>query len=878
MTASAAQLGFAGEFVLFLASVAGIALVTIRRGAGGEMYQARLGLIGGYAAMGTAAFLHGSLLVTDPGASGVRIPRLAGLAVAAIASLLPAPGLLRWTRLAGLAAVGLAEVLGGGASDVSRLIGGGVLLLASVASSRRSIPARVAAGGAVTVLVVVLGVSVALSAVVVDNVEDEAQRRTDARAGAEALALEQRPRDSLNTASSAAQILQESTALAGPLVALADDPASPAGQDAGQRLPSILNRIGNEILFASGSLAYVTSGGQTIPGPGIDTKGLQVEVAGLEVVAEALANQAGVTSVAILGNRVVAVGASPVVVATPDGPRLTGVTVAVEVVDSAGLQARTVGDPQLSLALVTRDGVLARTPESPSAAALRRAADRALDEDRPTTAEAEGRFLAASPVHAGSQPILAVVASAPMTLLDETRESLFRTLFLVALGGALLALALAAFVGERIGRGLRRLTAAAGEIRIGNLDARASLDAHDELGVLGGAFDTMAVSLRTMTDELRDAAIDEARLRSRMEAVVGGMGEAVVAVNVDGLVTDFNHAAEALFRLDADKVRGRPASALRVTTDDGKDLAAHLDSNTPGWAGAGMVTGRGGKEVPVALTVGPLRDPAGAWSGAVAVLRDMRREQEVERMKTEFLSNISHELKTPLTPIKGYAGMLATRDVSPAKTKQFAMEITSAAGQLERVITQLVSFATAAAGRLQPRPERVPARQLLDETLVRWADRVDAPHPIDRRVSRGTPDLFVDRRYVEQALDELIDNALKYSPAGGRISLVAEVGVPNGDGPYVELSVTDRGVGVAEARKETIFGDFAQADGSATREFGGLGLGLALVRSVVEAHGGALRCRSKEGRGSTFTLVLPAAQDAEPATKVKRGRAAKVRT
>jgi len=262
--------------------------------------------------------------------------------------------------------------------------------------------------------------------------------------------------------------------------------------------------------------------------------------------------------------------------------------------------------------------------------------------------------------------------------------------------------------------------------------------------------------------------------------------------------------------------------------------------------------------VPVLLSAAPLRAPAGGVAGAVALLRDVRREREIERMKTEFLSNISHEMKTPLTPIKGYAGMLARRDVPPDRTREFATEILASASQLERVITQLVNFASAAAGRLDPRPERIAPRSLLDGAVERWNDRIAGSHRIERRVSRGTPELLVDRRLVDQALDELLDNAVKYSPDGGRIVLQAEPG-GNGSAHLVQLSVSDRGVGIPPERAELIFADFAQADGSSTRQFGGLGLGLPFVRSVARAHGGEVRLRSVAGRGSTFTIELPAA-------------------
>jgi signal transduction histidine kinase len=328
-----------------------------------------------------------------------------------------------------------------------------------------------------------------------------------------------------------------------------------------------------------------------------------------------------------------------------------------------------------------------------------------------------------------------------------------------------------------------------------------------------------------------------------------------------------------MFATTASAVRGRPIDELRIVGDDGRDIAArHVDQTSTVWSGGGVVHRADGTEVPRAITVGAQHDPVGERTGAVAVLRDMRAEHEVERMKTEFLSNISHELKTPLTPIKGYAGMLASRDLPPERSREFGNEIQAAAVQLERVITQLVSFATAAAGRLEPRAEPTSPRPILDEALTRWNGRLPDTHTLDRRVARGTPDLLVDRRYIDQSIDELIDNAVKYSPDGGRITLTAEAVAPaNGRGERVRLSVTDRGVGVPDERLGIIFGDFEQADGSATREFGGLGLGLALVRSVAEAHGGEVECTSVEGRGSTFSMVLPAASTGRSTGRLSAG-------
>ena len=247
----------------------------------------------------------------------------------------------------------------------------------------------------------------------------------------------------------------------------------------------------------------------------------------------------------------------------------------------------------------------------------------------------------------------------------------------------------------------------------------------------GSTFDSMAGSIRTMTADLRTAAVEEAELRGRLEAVVAGMGEALVAVDADGRITDFNAAAEELLRPAGPGGPG-PAGHRGGAGGGRRRHRAHRAARPAvleAWTEAGSVVQASGREVPVVMSAGTLRGPDNDVAGAVFVLRDVRRERELERMKTEFLANISHELRTPLTPIKGFASILQTRDLPRERTQGFADEINVAADQMERVISQLVNFATIVGGRLTLDPQPIAVRGALDEVggALDRAGRADPP-------------------------------------------------------------------------------------------------------------------------------------------------------
>jgi len=845
MSASSAQFQFAAEFVLFLAAASGLAVVALRSALLNRDATGTTALAIGFTAFATSAFLHGSELVDDGGD-----PLVVGLRAAGVAAVLAGSargwvaGRLARALLVVSAGIVAAATLtdadsSGNLSRVLLTAGGAALGGSVLAASRRSIAARFAASAATTLLIVVLVLGVAVSAVLVNTVQDSAVERLEARAATEATAA----KGTVNEYLAYAKII--AFAVTGrefqERVLAAAEASEP-----GDTLSDPLRAVSSGFL-SNVALAYISPSG-AVQGVYNLAPADVVDLAGSPVVEEVIKNGGERGSVDLLGNKAVTIGAYPVLLALavdPD-PGLDGVAVSLGQLDENYLTLRALDDRDLSLALFANAGPVSSTGLQPEASGIDAMVRAALVDGRPTSGVVGDRFVAVTPVTASNgAPKLALVASTPTTLVNRTRDELFRNLFLVALGGALLALLFASLVGATIGAGLAKLRTAAEAIQGGNFDVRSGIRSDDEVGVLARTFDSMAGSVQ-------DKTAAEARLRGRLEAVVAGMGEALVAVDGAGVVTDFNRAAEELIGMRQAEALGRPfEEVVRLVGDDGTTLNATGVSpgrpSTLGW-----VTPNYGRPVPVAVSVGVLHGPGSDSGGRVLVLADLSREREVEQMKTQFLTRVGHELRHPLVPMMGYAEILTRREVPADQAREMHQEMLAQSRVLLRIIEMLEFFAAAGAGRVSLRLEEVDLKPLVDDVVRQWQGKAPS-HGIRRvRTRQPVPAVVADRRRVARCLDELLDNAVKFSPAGGKVAVTVEA-VDGG----VEVGVLDHGIGMTEDEQEKVFAEFVKADPSDTTPYAGLGLGLAFVRRVAEAHGGTLTCRSAIGKGSKLSIFLP---------------------
>ena len=347
--------------------------------------------------------------------------------------------------------------------------------------------------------------------------------------------------------------------------------------------------------------------------------------------------------------------------------------------------------------------------------------------------------------------------------------------------------------------------------------------------------------------------------KSQSEAILANVADGIVAVDREGSVVLWNAAAERITGVVAAEALGRtPEQAL------GRALSPEGDAGVPGRL---VSLRRGAEDVWISVTETVMRDPAGAVSGRIFAFRDISEERRVEEMKSDFVGTVSHELRTPLTSIYGFAETLLRDDVHFAEDERrtFLRYIASESERLTTIVDTLLSVARLEAGDVPVRLATTDVSSLVTEIV----EAVEASaggdgHRFVAEVPSEPLDAEADREKLRQVLGILLDNAVRYSPAGGRVHVSARRGEEG-----VEVRVEDEGIGIAPAEREHIFRKFYRGEaGSRVVGTGNTGLGLFIAEGLVTAMGGTIRVESEEGVGSTFVLELRGARTEAPAARV----------
>jgi two-component system phosphate regulon sensor histidine kinase PhoR len=406
--------------------------------------------------------------------------------------------------------------------------------------------------------------------------------------------------------------------------------------------------------------------------------------------------------------------------------------------------------------------------------------------------------------------------------------------------GLAIGLVLAWLLGARLARSLvepiEDLTRVATRMSAGDLHQTVAPRGADEIARLAESFNRMADRLREMVATL------EAE-RTRLETILASMSDGVVAVDRHGALLLVNRAAADLLAAGRGAGHGeQPGPRLR---------AMLAEAATRGQPVTGELPPAEVGDRLVEVHCAPLPGDGGP-GGAVAVLRDVTALRRLERLRRELTANVSHELRTPLTSIKGFAETLlggAMRDEATAR--RFLEIIDKEADRLVKLVDDLLDLSRLEDKRISLQLGQVEVGTLVDETLARLRP-LAGQRTIDVQAPPTAVVALADRDRLSQVLTNLLDNAIKFTPDGGRITVGWRC--TNGE---VEISVSDSGPGIPEADLPRIFERFYKADRARPAHPGGSGLGLAITKHIVEAHGGRIAVRSSPGTGTTFTVTLP---------------------
>ena len=435
--------------------------------------------------------------------------------------------------------------------------------------------------------------------------------------------------------------------------------------------------------------------------------------------------------------------------------------------------------------------------------------------------------------------------SIPMNALDKPLRNIEVKIAAVGLVIAVMAAGLSLIVSRRISSPIEQFKKWAESISRGEFQVRPPLAKTDEMAGLSEA-------MNKMTGQLVDRIKTEMRQRNEMEAVLSSMVEGVIAVDMEERVINMNQAAANMLRCDPSKVQGRSIQEVARNVDLQNFLKRTLTTHELIEMDI-MLYSEGEHIVNLRGTI--LRDGEGHRMGALIVLDDVTRLRKLENIRRDFVANVSHELKTPITAIKGFSETLSTGEVKdPVDAKRFLEIIDKNANRLESIVEDLLSLSKI---EREEEKKEIMLREgsikdvLISAMKVHQAKATEKNIEIDV-ICDDDISAHINAPLIELAVGNLLDNAIKYSNTGSGVLATATQAEKE-----VVIRIQDHGIGIAREHLPRLFERFYRVDKARSRKMGGTGLGLALVKHIVHAHGGQVSVESTPGEGSTVTISLP---------------------
>ncbi len=419
-----------------------------------------------------------------------------------------------------------------------------------------------------------------------------------------------------------------------------------------------------------------------------------------------------------------------------------------------------------------------------------------------------------------------------------------------SLFGLIIIIPLAYFLARSLTRPIFEITQRAIQLVSSTFDREVQINPKDELGSLSRTISEMRTQLRNKIEDI-------SKEKDYLQTILKGMMEGVLMVDGRGRILMVNDVLRNLLSLHSDVADKMPLEvirnaelegAIRKVIQEGKSVV--LELNLPSSDGRIFEV----NVVPIQPSTEVIPKEGPMIRGTIAVFHDITRLKELEKIRQDFVANVSHELRTPLTTIKGYAETLLEGALKEDVASQFVQVIKRHTDRLTKIVEDLLVLSKIESKEFRLNLEFLSLPELINEVLDLAKDAAVKKN-ISITKNEISPSLLVeaDRDYIEQVLVNLLDNAIKYTPEGGKVTVSAI----EKDQKEIEISVQDNGIGIPQKDLPRIFERFYRVDKGRSQELGGTGLGLSIVKHIIQVHRGRIWAESQLGKGSTFNFTLP---------------------
>jgi two-component system sensor histidine kinase VicK len=405
-----------------------------------------------------------------------------------------------------------------------------------------------------------------------------------------------------------------------------------------------------------------------------------------------------------------------------------------------------------------------------------------------------------------------------------------------------LALIITIFLGfliaSSITEPIRDVTKKAEEMAMGDFDQYVEVKSDDEIGQLASMFNHLTTKLK---DTIEDMDLE----RSKLDTIFNYMAEGVVAVDINGSIIHVNPIAMSILGLTEDVLTKECVLDLknlnlnninyeRIETLKGTEITS-IDSQV------------------FKIKYAPFNDEKNKVGGLIVVFQDITQEHKLDNMRKEFVANVSHELKTPITTIKSYAETLMENDVDKEISQRFLSVIDSESDRMARLVRDLLQLSNIDYKKTNWEKSEISISKMLRDIIQKLDLLIkEKEHEIILNIPENLPNILADKDGIEQVILNIISNAIKYTENNGRIQIMA-----NADDKELTLSVKDNGIGIPKEDQERIFERFYRVEKGRSREMGGTGLGLSIAKEIVEAHNGHIYLESAFKEGTEIIIQLP---------------------